>query len=457
MQQNHPNVVREGGKLQGLPPELSIQILKECVPRVMDRQGRYLFLTLRTLCSQWRDICYNTPEFWSALAIDFDEEKEAEGGELKDIVQSAGRWFNRSGPGDHLELEATEEASFSEDEVHLFVQFVHDRASRWKSLELDVSDTVLMFVLQLPRQPVRWPSLHSLRVIMEGRFVDTRFLNLMPSLHRLQLELIAVDIPISPQIKSLEIHAFDPFFPGISLPSLYPSLTTLTLRFLDPCNIEPSNFELLETLNLVGGMDVLVQLDRIVCPILQGFSFVFRPYDEVDEEPLNHTLEQYRIIDFLRQSKKPIRSLHLSLARVHQSRGPEISIAQQLLKLLNGSLEEVKLGQWPWVGSRTGFEDIPALPRLCILRIGYVSSDDVESLVGWLIQRAEGIAQSTTEAKDRGRHTHFPQLHLAAERDRRGLPEDEVSKLVDEGAEVYVQEKVIAHNLHPESLVTSTE
>ncbi|KAH6901288.1 hypothetical protein BKA70DRAFT_692251 [Coprinopsis sp. MPI-PUGE-AT-0042] len=313
MQHSSYPASQKGGRLQNLPPELSIQILKKCVPNTMDRRGRQFFLTLRTLCSQWREICYTTPEFWSTLAIDIDEEMNAEDDEeLKRLLQAARAWFGRSGTGANLELSVVEETPFSEDGVHLFVQFVQDHNSCWKTLTLDICDTTLMFVLLLPRKPVEWPSLHSVLVKMRGRFVDIRFLNLMPSLRRLQLELVAVDIPVSPQITSLEIVSFDPFFPGISLPSLYPSLTTLTLKFLDPCAIdtEAYTFECLETLNLVGEMDVLGLLDRVFCPALRGFSFEFRPYDEETDEDVNHTIEHYRVMDFLRRSQKPIRSLH---------------------------------------------------------------------------------------------------------------------------------------------------
>jgi F-box-like len=198
MQKNHSNGTPGGGELQDLPPELAIQILRECVPRVMHREGRRFFLPLRTLCSQWRDICYKTPEFWSNLAIDFDQEKDT-GGKVKQILQSSREWLNRSGLGANLELFIAEEAAFSKDGAHLFVQFIQDHASRWKRLELDVSDPVLMYVMVLPsaRQPNLWPALQSLQVKMQGRWVETRFLNLMQSLRRLRIELIPIDIPMT--------------------------------------------------------------------------------------------------------------------------------------------------------------------------------------------------------------------------------------------------------------------
>ncbi|KAH6901286.1 hypothetical protein BKA70DRAFT_692230 [Coprinopsis sp. MPI-PUGE-AT-0042] len=95
------------GRLQSLPPELSVQILKICVPRVMDRKGRHLFLAHRALCSQWREICFKTPEFWSTLSIDFSDETGMDDDEtLKEFLQSAQAWLNRAGDFHQLELSA---------------------------------------------------------------------------------------------------------------------------------------------------------------------------------------------------------------------------------------------------------------------------------------------------------------------------------------------------------------
>ncbi|KAH6901292.1 hypothetical protein BKA70DRAFT_692691 [Coprinopsis sp. MPI-PUGE-AT-0042] len=239
----------KGGRLQNLPPELSIQILKECIPQRMDRKGRQFFLALRTLFSDWREVCYTTPEWWSTLSINFVEEMNVGDEErLKSLLQVARGWFGRSGIGATLELSVVEGTAFPETGVPILVQFLHDQINRWKALDLDIGRDTFALALMMLRLPIpmEWPALASLKVKwrrewqagMGSPYADVTFLNSMPSLRRFQLiHFNGSDIPVSPRITSLETVGINPFsgFPDdLYLPSLFPSLTTLNLEYDAP-------------------------------------------------------------------------------------------------------------------------------------------------------------------------------------------------------------------------------
>ena len=159
------------GGFQSLPPELSIQVILGCMPAVMDSKGRQHFLTLRTICSQWRSICFATPTLWSSLAIRIDEDHGADDNKAEELHDKVQGWFGRAGSNHLLELSIEEAFGLSRMGIKLFASMIHDYASRWRILNLNVTYATLTFLLRKPsKEDMTWASLQSLYIDLERHF-----------------------------------------------------------------------------------------------------------------------------------------------------------------------------------------------------------------------------------------------------------------------------------------------
>ncbi|KAH6901285.1 hypothetical protein BKA70DRAFT_692201 [Coprinopsis sp. MPI-PUGE-AT-0042] len=283
--------------------------------------------------------------------------------------------------------------------------------------------------------------------------MDIPFLKSMPSLRRLRLHVMAMNVPVLPHITSLEVASSDPLFADRPLYSLHPFLTSLTLKFLSPYVLHASaifTFQCLRTLTLVSDVDGLARLYSFDCPALERFIFELQSHKHEIDDDEYYKLASCGLMDLLGRSQGTIRSLKLSFAASKLQHNVNLStkrslMARDAVKFLEASLEEVGVEQWLWgPGGCVEPKDIPSLPRLHTLAIGQLSQEDGQLLLAWLQSRAEGLSPFFTEPTKTGRESSvYPRLYLASVEDRRRLPNEEVDKLMEKGLDIYVRDKEV--------------
>ncbi|KAH6907617.1 hypothetical protein BKA70DRAFT_1563091 [Coprinopsis sp. MPI-PUGE-AT-0042] len=129
-----------------LPAEIIIKILTDVLGKKrMDRTTRKAFQVLRSVCPQWREICFSTPEFWSALSVTTRKIGQ-EGVEAWGYGQLIENWLIRSGSSVRLELELFEDefkTPMSEKDREAVVCLVVEHQSRWRYLSLHIDPSEL--------------------------------------------------------------------------------------------------------------------------------------------------------------------------------------------------------------------------------------------------------------------------------------------------------------------------
>ncbi|KAH6907624.1 hypothetical protein BKA70DRAFT_1427998 [Coprinopsis sp. MPI-PUGE-AT-0042] len=124
-----------------MPAEITTKIFTDVLGKKrMDRSARRGFQALRSVCSEWRAICFSTPEFWSALSV-ATRKIEQEGVKASGYDQLMGQWFARSGSNAFLELDFLEDQGMApmalEDRKEV-VRLILEHQPRWKYLSLAI-------------------------------------------------------------------------------------------------------------------------------------------------------------------------------------------------------------------------------------------------------------------------------------------------------------------------------
>ncbi|TFK25439.1 hypothetical protein FA15DRAFT_567211, partial [Coprinopsis marcescibilis] len=60
--------------MRRLPNEIVSHLLRHCLGRIVDRKGRIHFANLRSVCKQWRNVAFATPELWRGVGFDIWDE-----------------------------------------------------------------------------------------------------------------------------------------------------------------------------------------------------------------------------------------------------------------------------------------------------------------------------------------------------------------------------------------------
>ncbi|KAH6886702.1 hypothetical protein BKA70DRAFT_1444199 [Coprinopsis sp. MPI-PUGE-AT-0042] len=108
-----------------LPCEIIFLIFKHALAGPLLREGRLHFQAIRSVCSEWRQICFSNPILWSSLVV------QHTGGHLFPLIENAfDRWLSRV----EIRLVDTSESGMSAKDSTALSELVLRYQSRWRSL-----------------------------------------------------------------------------------------------------------------------------------------------------------------------------------------------------------------------------------------------------------------------------------------------------------------------------------
>lgn len=149
-----------------VPNEVLVRIL-DFASDYLDRVGRRHCDTLQlaTVCKEWHDLIFNSPQLWYHLHLDVSVD---EGYDCKNLVAHLKRWFGRAGT---LLLELSVEFRTAEDDDYTptsnFFEYLAE-VPMWRALRLDcvldVTIPRLLMVAQGNGRKTPWPNMEELTI-----------------------------------------------------------------------------------------------------------------------------------------------------------------------------------------------------------------------------------------------------------------------------------------------------